>query len=49
MASLVVRVSQLFSVYMAYREAHAQIPGERGQANVNDAERYITAGLRGAP
>lgn len=49
MASLVVRVSRLLSVYLAYREAHARISGEPGHANVSDAERYITAGFRGAP
>jgi hypothetical protein len=49
MASLVVRLNQLLSVYVAYREAHARIPGERGHADVRDAERYITAGIRGAP
>lgn len=49
MASLVVRVSQLLSVYLALREAHARVAGEGGRVNVSDAERYITVGLRGAP
>jgi|GEM_PF-6456146 len=48
-ASLVVRLSELLSVYVAYREAHARIAGAGGRTNVSDAERYITAGLRGAP
>jgi hypothetical protein len=49
MASLVVRVSKLLSVYLAYRQAHARIAGEDGKPNVSDGERYITAGLRGTP
>jgi hypothetical protein len=48
-ASLVVRLSQLLSVYVAYREAHARVAGEVGRVSLSDAERYITAGLRGAP
>ena len=48
-ASLVVSVSRLLSIYLAYREAHASIAGQPGHANVSDVERYITAGLRGAP
>lgn len=48
-ASVVVRVSQLLSLYLSYREAHARVAGEDGRANVRDGERYITLGLRGAP
>ena len=48
MATLVVQFSARFSGYLAYRQAHAHIAGEDGRASVRDAERYITAGLRGA-
>lgn len=48
-ASVVIKVSPLLSLYLAYREAHARIAGVSGHANVRDGERFISAGLRGAP
>lgn len=47
-ASLVVRMSQLLSVYAALRQAQALVAGGSGRTDVTDGERYITAGLRGA-